>query len=76
MSAEIRDRRPAVISRETRACLDNYRGFRHVVRNIYTFNLDLLRLRDLVIGLPNCYASLIQDIHQFCDFLEQLNSDA
>lgn len=76
MSAEVRDRRPAVISRETRACLDNYRGFRHVVRNIYTFNLDLLRLRDLVIGLPNCYASLIQDMHQFCNFLEQLDSDA
>ncbi|WP_416672242.1 ribonuclease toxin HepT-like protein [Egbenema bharatensis] len=32
--------RPAVLSFETRDRLDRYRGFRHVVRNVYTFNLD------------------------------------
>jgi hypothetical protein len=39
MSAEIPETRPPVISRETRLILDEFRGFRHVVRNIYTFNL-------------------------------------
>jgi hypothetical protein len=32
--------RPAVISDETRWILDEYRGFRHVVRNVYTFRFD------------------------------------
>jgi len=35
MSAELRGTRPPVIGRNTRDCLDNYRGFRHVVRNVY-----------------------------------------
>ena len=43
MAAEIPLVRPLVISTETRDSLDAYRGFRHVVRNIYAFNPDLLR---------------------------------
>jgi hypothetical protein len=73
MSAEIPNRRPAVIQRTTRNTLDPYRGFRHVVRNIYTFNLDPVRLQELVNALPHCHAALTQDLHRFCDFLEQLN---
>lgn len=40
MVADIKDLRPAVISRETRDCLDEYRAFRHLVRKIYTFKLQ------------------------------------
>lgn len=40
MSASIDRIRPAVISQETRFCLEEYRGFRHVVRNVYTFNMN------------------------------------
>jgi protein subunit release factor A len=32
--------RPAVISAESRRALDKLRGFRHVVRHVYTFNYD------------------------------------
>ena len=39
MSAELSTIRPAVISHKTRHCLDEYRGLRHIVRDIYTFNL-------------------------------------
>ena len=39
MAGEIEGIRPAVISRETRTCLDEYRGLHHVVRNVYAFNL-------------------------------------
>jgi hypothetical protein len=40
MASEIPGVRPSVLSSEVRDGLDRYRGFRHVVRNVYTFNLD------------------------------------
>ena len=70
MSGEIAGRRPPSISRSTRHCLDEYRSFRHIVRNVYTFNLRPTRLRELVADLPACYASLVNDVEQFCAFLE------
>jgi len=36
MAKEIAEVRPAVISYSVRLDLDEYRGFRHIVRNIYT----------------------------------------
>lgn len=47
MSAEIPGVRPPVISRQTRLVLDDFRGFRHVVRNIYTYNLRADRVIEL-----------------------------
>lgn len=75
MSAEVAGRRPPVVDYSTRSCLDEFRGFRHVVRNVYTFNLRPSRLRELVIDLPDCYASLVRDLTTFCNFLEQLASE-
>jgi hypothetical protein len=72
MSAKLADTRPAVIGRNTRNCLDEYRGIRHVVRNVYTFNLRPSRLQELVSELRACYAALIQDLTTFCEFLESL----
>jgi hypothetical protein len=40
MALEIPNVRPAVISERTRKQLDNYRGFRHVVRNVYTYHIS------------------------------------
>lgn len=40
MSMEIPEVRPAVISQELRDMLEDYRGFRHVVRNVYTYHLN------------------------------------
>jgi len=37
MASEIPGVRPPVLSTATRAHLDRYRGFRHVVRNVYTY---------------------------------------
>jgi hypothetical protein len=37
MAAEVPGVRPAVISENGRDALDEYRGFRHVVRHVYTF---------------------------------------
>ena len=72
MSAAIDEIRPAVIRLETRYCLDEYRGFRHVVRNVYTFNLRPARLQELTSELRPCYDAVARDLEAFADFLERL----
>jgi hypothetical protein len=71
MTVEMGKLRPAVIEVETRQCLDEYRGFRHIVRNVYAFNLRPARLNELVNDTPNCLASLTSDLLAFADFLEK-----
>lgn len=78
MSAEIDKIRPPVIREATRNCLDEYRGFRHVVRNVYTFNLQMSRLKELKKGLQPCYEAVKRDLDGFIEFLRELsveNSD-
>lgn len=75
MSACMKSIRPAVISRETRHCLDEYRGFRHVVRNVYTFNLKFSRLQELTEQLRECCKSVQSDLEKFMSFLEQVAED-
>ena len=53
------------------ALLDNYRTFRHLARNIYTFNLDSRRLHKLVDNLPDTVEKVCQDISAFLDFLKE-----
>jgi hypothetical protein len=71
MAVEMGKLRPAVIAIETRQCLDEYRGFRHVVRNVYAFNLRPARLFELVNDAPGCLARLTTDLLAFADFLEK-----
>jgi len=73
MSAEIPGVRPPVISRDTRFVLDEFRGFRHVVRNIYTFNLKADRVLELTMRAHDCASSVHDDIHKFMDFIVRLN---
>jgi len=76
MSAEIPDARPPVIARDTRYCLDEYRGFRHVIRNVYTFNLRPSRVQELATDLPKCFAAVRHDLTRFAVFLRQLADSA
>ncbi len=73
LAAEMPGLRPAVLSGEARACLEDYRGFRHVVRNLYTFRLRAARLQDLVDALPGCRALVERDLRRFADFLAATN---
>ncbi|MDW8319481.1 MAG: hypothetical protein RMN53_16755 [Anaerolineae bacterium] len=73
MSAAIEGVRPAAISPETRFCLDEYRGFRHVVRNVYTFNLRPLRIQELTQNLRACYQRLNAELRDFALFLRALD---
>jgi hypothetical protein len=72
MSGEISGVRPAVISRTTRQLLDEYRGFRHVVRNVYALNLRPARLKELVERLNSCFQAVASDIEAIIDFLGKL----
>ena len=73
MSAEIPGTRPPVISRDTRLVLDEFRGFRHVVRNIYTFNLHADRVLELTTRAHACLSSVRGELHIFIDFIVSLD---
>ena len=75
MTAELPSFRPPVITRSTRDCLEEYRHFRHIVRNVYTFNLRPSRVAELVSGLRACCEALTRDITEFAKFLEGLNAE-
>ncbi len=64
--------RPAVISSETADALDQYLRFRHVVRNIYTFEFDPDRIGRLVQSLSPCFRQVERELQAFASFLERL----
>lgn len=72
LASEIPGVRTAVLQSQTREQLNRYRGFRHVVRNIYTFNLDPEQIELLVKHLQPTMQLVSQDLLKFADFLEQL----
>jgi hypothetical protein len=71
MAAEIPGVRPAVISEKTLEILDEYRGFRHIVRNVYTFKFDPDKMQGLVTKAPGAYTRICAELRAFTDFLEQ-----
>lgn len=71
MTEEFPGIRPAVISEETMTALDRYRTFRHLARNIYTFNLDTEKLQILVGNLTETVEKVCDDISTFLDFLKK-----
>ncbi len=72
MTTEIPRVRPAVISSETRTALDEYRGFRHVVRNVYTFRFDPVKMRRLIERAPGVFSRVRMELLAFADFLERV----
>ena len=70
MTAEIELVRPPVISRETRNGLDEYRGFRHVVRNVYGFRLSRAKMAHLVDNLSAIFDRVRTETETFLAFLE------
>jgi len=71
MNSDIPELRSAVISDTTYAALDEYRGFRHVVRNIYTFNLLPDQLSELVADGPSLFDQVQAELLAFTKFLEE-----
>jgi hypothetical protein len=72
MGKEIVNVRPALLSEETVAFLEEYLRFRHRVRNIYSFNLIPERVKGLVEVLPGIYKQVRSNLEDFSEFLENL----
>ena len=67
--------RPAILSDTTRNVLDRYRGFRHVVRNIYAFDLDREEIAPLLRDLRSVFAAAKVDLTRFAEALKQISTD-
>ncbi|MCX6031978.1 MAG: antitoxin [Chloroflexi bacterium] len=76
MAQEVPDVRPAVISPDVAATLDEYRRFRHLVRNVYATNLVPAKMQGLVERLATLWPRLRVELIAFAGFLEQISSDA
>ena len=71
MSQEQKDLRPAVISIGSFSSLDELRRFRHLVRNVYTFNLVPEKVEPIVSDLSALWSKVQAEILAFADFIEQ-----
>jgi hypothetical protein len=67
MSLEIPYIRPAVISQKSYEKLNEFRGFRHVARSLYAYDLDPQRVIELSDKLSKCYDSFKADVQTFID---------
>lgn len=67
-----REEMPPVLQQETAKSLREYLGFRHVVRNIYGFELDLERLEILLVKYGEVWQQVRGDLKVFVDWLNQL----
>ncbi len=64
--------RPAVLTSETEVALRDYLGFRHVIRNVYTFDLKPDRVAELTRGLRAVFELVQRDLLSFAAFLDGL----
>lgn len=74
VATDVPEVRPPVISRATADALAEYLGFRHVVRNVYSFRFDPLRLDLLATRLPDVMAACRADLERFIAFLDALDA--
>lgn len=75
MTYDVPGRRPPVLRPATHDLLDELRGFRHRVRNVYTFHLNPDRVQALVSDLPGTFAALSEDLEAFARLLDALPDD-
>ena len=71
MTDEVSGIRPAVISEQSCGQLADYRGFRHIVRNVYTFQFDPAKMEKLVVGAPGVFNIVEAELLAFASFLER-----
>ncbi len=72
MAQDLPPVRPALLSRDNAAALDEFRRFRHLVRNVYTMNLTADKVAMLISQLPSLWSRLRSELLAFADFLEEL----
>lgn len=74
MAHDLPSVRPAVISRENADTIDEFRRFRHLVRNVYTINLVPQKMERLMERLSELWPQLRAELLAFADYLEALNA--
>jgi uncharacterized protein YukE len=67
-----REGRPAVISSPLASRLQEFLGFRHVVRSLYGYELDSERIAKLVANYPAVWLQFSEEMHQFSHWLNAL----
>lgn len=76
MVKEWPEARPAVITGETEALLDDFLAFRHRIRGLYAFDVDAERLNLLLERLPEALSQVRQDLERFGQLLAAAASDS
>jgi uncharacterized protein YutE (UPF0331/DUF86 family) len=66
------EQRPAMLTKETAQRLEEYLAFRHVVRNIYGFELDPQRVENLIKDYHSVWQQFKEDVQEFLDWLRKL----
>ena len=69
MATNIQKVRPPIIKKTTYELLNEYRGFRHIVRNVYTYNLSVKKLSPLIEDLHTTYNLISTDLNEFINLL-------
>lgn len=72
MTLEIDRVRPPVISKETERSLIEYLAFRHLVRNIYGFEIDSERLQQLIEKSHTTFNRFKKEVTAFLGFLRNI----
>ena len=65
------DQRPAFLTMDTFTQFEQLRGFRHFVRNAYTYTIDAERVVELAEGLKTCYEKLYCDYSALKQFFKE-----
>ena len=74
MTLDIENIRPPVLSQKTEKALSEYLAFRHVLRNIYGFEIDSEKLSGLVQKVEKTYQEVKNDLNRFLHFLREMSS--
>jgi len=72
MTLNIKGLRPQVLSKGLEREMEEYLKFRHLVRNIYGFELNEEKMIPLIKGIERIYIDFIEEMKKFISFLEDL----
>lgn len=70
MTLDVPGVRPPVLQKATAKQLEEYLGFRHVVRNLYVWELDTTKVKRLIKHLPSTIQAMEKDLAAFGRFLD------
>lgn len=72
MSVDLPEIRPAVIDKKLYYLLEEYLKFRHLVRNIYGFQLDYKRFSHLVTDIDIAISEIVKQINSFLNKMDEI----